>query len=403
MKILAQLFIVACLWVNMSSAATVWDPTGNGIIPPATGNWGDLANWTNGLPSAVEKAVFNVSGAADCEVSGTFSGMQIVQGDNGPGGVLRILNGGTITTKVDWSAVGYNDIAHTIVDAGGTYNFGQHAWIGLLAGANGTLDIYGTVNVGQMLGIGWNGGVGTVNVYDGGILNLFQLHADGSSSIKVGSLLNIEKGGQVLLPGDYTSVVDAYVANGRVAGNGVAGNVATSLTMNPGFTTIYALQPPQGNGDINGDGFVDSIDLFLFVDQWLEPDPDPNADFTNNGKVDMADFQILAQNWNHSEFRATLTGKIMCGYQGWFNAPGDGANRGWVHWGSGNKFEPGYCTVDWWPDMSEYDADEKFAAGFRYADGSTAHVFSSYTKKTVLRHFMWMEDYGIDGVFLQRF
>ena len=93
----------------------------------------------------------------------------------------------------------------------------------------------------------------------------------------------------------------------------------------------------------------------------------------------------------------------MCGYQGWFACPGDGSNRGWVHWGSSNKIEPGYCTVDWWPDMSEYDADEKFLTGFNYADSSPAYVFSSYNNKTVLRHFMWMEEYGIDGVFLQRF
>jgi len=99
----------------------------------------------------------------------------------------------------------------------------------------------------------------------------------------------------------------------------------------------------------------------------------------------------------------TLTGKIMCGYQGWFTCPADGANMGWTHWEKNDVFAPGNCTVDFWPDMTEADADEKFATPFRHPDNSIAYVFSSYKAKTVLRHFKWMQEYGIDGVFVQRF
>ena len=101
---------------------------------------------------------------------------------------------------------------------------------------------------------------------------------------------------------------------------------------------------------------------------------------------------------------STLTGKVMCGYQGWFNCEGDGANRGWVHWvKSKGAPSPQNVKVDLWPDVSELGADEKFDTAFHHADGSVAQVFSSYKEATVLRHFRWMRDYGIDGVFVQRF
>ena len=99
---------------------------------------------------------------------------------------------------------------------------------------------------------------------------------------------------------------------------------------------------------------------------------------------------------------STMTGKVLCGYQGWFNTPSDGAGRGWVHWGRG-KMEPGFATVDLWPDMSELLPDERCPSGFLYPDGKPAELFSSYDARTVARHFKWMHDYGIDGVFLQRF
>ncbi len=107
----------------------------------------------------------------------------------------------------------------------------------------------------------------------------------------------------------------------------------------------------------------------------------------------------------HGVDTSTLTGKVMAGYQGWFNCEGDGANLSWTHWAQQSKksFAPGNVKVDLWPDVSELGADELYTTGFKLADGSPAKVFSSYNRATVLRHFEWMRIYGIDGVFVQRF
>ena len=101
----------------------------------------------------------------------------------------------------------------------------------------------------------------------------------------------------------------------------------------------------------------------------------------------------------------TLTGKVMCGYQGWFGAPGDGSSEhGWRHWTKNRgPLADGNAKIDLWPDVSELDASQRFPTGFKKADGSTAEVFSSFERLTVLKHFEWMQDYGIDGVFVQRF
>jgi glycoprotein endo-alpha-1,2-mannosidase len=101
--------------------------------------------------------------------------------------------------------------------------------------------------------------------------------------------------------------------------------------------------------------------------------------------------------------RSTLKGKVMCGYQGWHAAEGDGCGRGWHHWAGRRGFKPGSTNVDLWPDVSELGPEERYATPFRTADGKPAEVYSAFNARTVLRHFQWMRDYGIDGVFVQRF
>ena len=100
----------------------------------------------------------------------------------------------------------------------------------------------------------------------------------------------------------------------------------------------------------------------------------------------------------------TMNHKLLMGYQGWFACPGDGSapNR-WGHWFRNNNPVAQNAAVDFWPDISELDADELFATRLMLPDGTPAKVYSAFTTKTVMRHFQWMRDYDLDGVFLQRF
>ena len=101
---------------------------------------------------------------------------------------------------------------------------------------------------------------------------------------------------------------------------------------------------------------------------------------------------------------STLHGKLMCGYQGWFNTPGDGQGMGWRHYRHPKEgFKPGAAGIEFWPDLSGFGEQERFDTPFRHADGRVAQVFSPAVPETVARHFLWMKEYGIDGVFLQRF
>ena len=64
---------------------------------------------------------------------------------------------------------------------------------------------------------------------------------------------------------------------------------------------------------------------------------------------------------------------------------------------------PESFAVEMWPDTSELSDPEKCPTDLTYSDGSPAYLYSAANPQTVSRHFEWMYDYGIDGVFLQRF
>ncbi|HMF70075.1 MAG TPA: glycoside hydrolase family 71/99-like protein [Flavitalea sp.] len=89
-------------------------------------------------------------------------------------------------------------------------------------------------------------------------------------------------------------------------------------------------------------------------------------------------------------------GLVMAGYQGWFRAQGDGSQS--KNFAYGNEQRSG---IDMWPDLTEYE--KTYETPWTLPNGKNARFFSSLDKSTIDLHFKWMKDYGVDGVFMQRF
>jgi hypothetical protein len=100
---------------------------------------------------------------------------------------------------------------------------------------------------------------------------------------------------------------------------------------------------------------------------------------------------------------SSMDHKLMMGYQGWFTCQGDGSNTGYLHWFNNNIPDAANFRVDMWPDASELTPEEKCPTNMKYPNGETAYLYTAQNPKTVMRHFQWMSQYGVDGVFVQRF
>ena len=101
----------------------------------------------------------------------------------------------------------------------------------------------------------------------------------------------------------------------------------------------------------------------------------------------------------------TLDGKLMFGYQGWFGCPGDGSPLDtWQHWFRGGApATAATLRVDMWPDVSELSESERCDTSLMLPGGQPAQLYSAYNSRTVDRHFAWLQEYELPGVFLQRF
>ena len=118
-------------------------------------------------------------------------------------------------------------------------------------------------------------------------------------------------------------------------------------------------------------------------------------------------FQVQAQSDPIPQTDRSVVGKVITGYQGWFNFTNDGTPLNWRHW-FGTSPNPHGTTFEVYPDISEYAESDLAAIPETrqlgpLGDGRVAKLFSSYKEGVIDTHVKWMQEYEIDGLALQRF
>ncbi len=243
---------------------TVWNP---GAFDNSLGLWINPGNWTNGLPgTTASKTVFNVVDAMDCIIDEDVthddlelvSLPKIVQGDNGPGGVIHIKDGGAITTANEWSGIGWNHPAKLIVDEGGEITFGQHMWIAFEAGSGGT-EVHidgGTLNVMGMFGMDWQAKENACTLFlNSGLLNLSNIHNEGNS---MGVNAKIEYvGGMMQIKGDHKEVLETLYAD-KITGDY---EIWVEQTITETDTTYVTKLSNEGSGELGTDASLSELAL----------------------------------------------------------------------------------------------------------------------------------------------
>ncbi|HUV62247.1 MAG TPA: hypothetical protein VMW24_00040, partial [Sedimentisphaerales bacterium] len=256
--------IVLCL-AGTLHAQTTW-------TAPNGGKWSDPANWTNGLPSASNKAYF--VGPSACIVDS--DGAQTWQIDCA-GGPIQIVDGG-ILTVLDWCILGYQaedvgDNAGRIeVYDGGVLNCNVRLYVGYRAEGYLTVWEGGTVNIHtQTLGVGQQPGGNGVVTMEGGTLNLL----DGTSARGLNFLDTAKSsvdlaGGAITLRGttDNLDYVNQSVAGGIIKAYGGIGEVVVDPNEQPGRLVVRGVHPLKPSPTDDGITSAGQVQL-----SWTAPDP----------------------------------------------------------------------------------------------------------------------------------
>ena len=206
------LLAFAFLGFSVFAQTTVWKNEG------ADANWNFAEGWTEGVPLAETKTVFNVPGASDCIIDTPDAIVkQLVIGDNTAyGGTLIVKDGGVLTCTEEWSTVGYNQAGAMIIEKGGAVVVtGDRFHVGLVTpaedGVEVSLEVEGTLTTPKFTvndpgEAGWDA---SCYVYGGGIIDTDILY------IGEGGLIDVT-GGTIIVSGDQSEGAAMYITSGQL-------------------------------------------------------------------------------------------------------------------------------------------------------------------------------------------
>ncbi|MHC4594073.1 MAG: hypothetical protein ACYS19_03915 [Planctomycetota bacterium] len=263
--------IVLCVSIVFLLAGTLAAQTT--YIGSDGGKWSVPANWTNGLPSASNKAYFVGPSACILDIQGAEA-WQL----DGAGGPLQIVDGGTLTV-LDWCILGYqaDDIGENAgrieVYDGGVLNCNVRFYVGYRA--EGFLTIYegGTVNIhSQLLGVGRQPGGNGVVTLEGGSLNLLEgTNADGLGIHLESAEASMDfRGGVMTLRDtpDNRDSLDRGISNGIIKAYSGVGELVVDSDETLGTLAVRGVHPLKPFP--SDDGLMKAGDVEL---SWTLPDP----------------------------------------------------------------------------------------------------------------------------------
>lgn len=333
---------VILLMASLAGASTVWNPAGNDINPPDTGDWSVAENWSNGVPTLARYG--NPNDAADETGKAQFFGTKaecqvttpdavvwwLVTGDNQPmSDPIRIMNGGTLTINSGRVAhIGYNSDSHIVVEKGGSLIFGNHLWMARnkknpAEPYTSTIDINGGyVRVDEMLGLNWNShalNTARINV-NSGILSLHNFNdtrsiGGSNPASDAGSGIDIRYG-KIVFDGIHSQKLTDELADGRITGFGLVGNVVVEEI--DGNTTITGIDPMEASPTYDEeDVYYEDVTL-----SWKNQDPNnAGAPLVNVwfGQLDEGEtepnktsplYNLIVENEPWSEYMSVLVGEL---------------------------------------------------------------------------------------------